>query len=85
MTVGSNSLWDFLQCMDLIRVAWKKLNACLSSNMWEKKAFQLSLVLIDCLPKSQTSYNYGSPLVTLAWKLCRTMFQFTASLWWKEC
>ena len=35
--------------MGLIRVAWGKLNVCLSSNMWEKRAFLLSFVLIDHL------------------------------------
>ena len=40
MTADSNSLWDFLQCMGLIRVAWGNLNVYLSSNMWEKRAFR---------------------------------------------
>ena len=39
MTADSSSLQDFLQCMALTRVASEKLNVCLSSNMWEKRAF----------------------------------------------
>ena len=49
MTADSSSLWDFLPYMGLIRVAWAKLNVCLSSNIWEKRAFQSSFVLIDRL------------------------------------
>ena len=33
----------------VIWVAWKKSNVCLCSNMWEKRAFRSSFVLIDRL------------------------------------
>ena len=49
MTANSSSLRDFLRCMGLIRVALEKLNVCLSSNIWEKKAFRSLFVLIDRL------------------------------------
>ena len=49
ITADSNNLPDFLQCMDLIRVAWVKLKVCLRSNKWEKRAFWLSFSLIDHL------------------------------------
>ena len=49
MTADSRNLRDFLQCMGLIKVAWEKSNMCLGSNMWEKRAFQSSYVLIDHL------------------------------------
>ena len=49
MTVDSNNLHDFCQCMGLIRVTWEKLKVCLRSNMWEKKAFRSSFNLSVCL------------------------------------
>ena len=39
----------FLQCMGLINVAREKLKVCLRSDMWEKRAFQSSFDVIDCL------------------------------------
>ena len=49
MTADSGSLQDVLHCMGLIRVGWEKLNVRLSSNVWEKRAFRSSFVLIDYL------------------------------------
>ena len=49
ITTDSNSLRNFSQSMGLIRMAWEKLNVCLSSNIWKKRMFQLSFVMIDCL------------------------------------
>ena len=47
MTADSHNLRDLLQCMGLIRVAWKKLKVCFRSNMWKKREFRLSFDLID--------------------------------------
>ena len=72
MTADYNRLRDFLQCMCLIRVAWKKSNVCLSSIMWEKRAFPSSFILIDHLCLSILFYIVlGSPdvmfVVIFAW------------------
>ena len=45
MTVDSNNLREFLQC----KVDCEKLKVCLRSNMWEKRVFRSSCVLIDRL------------------------------------